>query len=86
MPEDQPSVSYSVKELVARVDAKLDAYSLVLQTKADRTEVAGLHDRVSKLEASEITRGGVRSNWRIIAAVVTFLVSNGALWAAVIIH
>lgn len=85
MADDQPSVSYSVKELVARVDAKLDAYSMVLQTKADRADVAGLHERVSTLEAAEHARGGRWSNWRLVSAVVAFFVSNGALWSAVLL-
>lgn len=84
MTEQDASVNYSVKELISRVDAKLDAYSLMLQTKADRTEVASLTDRVSVLEATEHTRGGIRSNWRVLGGCFAFLVSNGALWAAVL--
>lgn len=43
-------VNYSVKELLNRMDAKLDAISLKLEGKAERQSVHELAGRVSALE------------------------------------
>lgn len=49
MSED-PGVVFTVKELIGRLDGKLDMLMNVLTNKADRTDVAALGTRVGTLE------------------------------------
>lgn len=58
---------------LSRVEGQLQAY----QSETDR--------RLEKLESKEHQRVGGTVRWKSIAAVVTFLLSTGALWAAVIV-
>lgn len=44
------SVNYTTKELIARVELKVDEVLLQLATKADKSEVVSLDRRVSTLE------------------------------------
>ncbi|MFJ5532514.1 hypothetical protein [Streptomyces sp. NPDC093261] len=47
---DDSTVSYSVKELIERLERKLDTYLTLLAGKADRTDVQALEQRVGKVE------------------------------------
>jgi len=47
---DDPGVVFTVKELIGRLDGKLDMMMNVLTNKADRTDVNALGNRVGALE------------------------------------
>ena len=64
MAEDAGSVSYSVKELLAKQDGKLDTILLTLTSKADREEMAGVERRVTALEVQSVTQEKVNSALR----------------------
>jgi hypothetical protein len=53
---DNGSIRFTVKELLAKVDVKLDAISGKLDAKADAHDVQALEDRIGALEkeASEV--------------------------------
>jgi hypothetical protein len=60
---EEPAIVYSVKELISRLDGKLDAIMNVLTNKADRADVTALERRqdvtegkVSGLETRETER------------------------------
>lgn len=59
---------------LARVEGQLQAY----QAETDR--------RIEVLEVAEHGRSGGATRFRVYGAVVAFLISNGALWAAVLVH
>ena len=44
------NVSYTVKELIARLEGKIDAVLAALASKADRAELHALEQRVSETE------------------------------------
>jgi predicted ribosome quality control (RQC) complex YloA/Tae2 family protein len=56
-PEPDPSITYTVKDLLARMDGKLDALDLKLDTKADAKELAQLRVEV----AQKADRADIRS-------------------------
>ena len=56
MAEEAGSISYSVKELLAKQDGKLDTILLTLTSKADREEMAGVERRVTALEVQSVTQ------------------------------
>jgi hypothetical protein len=47
---EDPGVVFSVKELIGRLDGKLDMIMQALANKADRSDVNALGERVGKLE------------------------------------
>lgn len=47
---EEPSVTYTVKDLIGRVDVKVDQILSRLETKANTAEVAALAVRVDTLE------------------------------------
>jgi hypothetical protein len=78
--EPNGTVSYTVKELLARQDGKLDTIILTLNAKAEKTELAALEQRVLGLERSDSrSEGGVSLFWK----AGPLLVSLAALAAAV---
>lgn len=48
---EEPGIVFSVKELISRLDGKLDMMMNVLTNKADRSDVAALEHRVGNVEA-----------------------------------
>lgn len=49
----EPSqISYSIKELLGQINAKLDTMSTILNTKADAVYVVGVSGRVSEIEVN----------------------------------
>lgn len=69
MPEefDNGSVRYSVKELLGRIDKKLDDLSDLMATKASAEYVLQLEARVDLLERTSANAAAVRTfrNWLI---------------------
>lgn len=53
---DEPAIVFSVKELISRLDGKLDAIMSVLVNKADRADVTALERRVDAVENKINTR------------------------------
>lgn len=80
VPEPNGTVSYTVKELLARQDGKLDTILLTLHAKADKTELAALEQRVLGLERTDFRQEGKESLWWKAGP---FLVSLAALGTAV---
>jgi hypothetical protein len=93
---DEPGIVFSVKELIGRLDGKLDMMMKVLTAKADRDDVAALERRVGKVEdtvqamntAQEaLTRArGDQINttrWRL-GAIVSIVVACTAIAAVII--
>ena len=66
---EEPTIVYSVKELIGRLDAKVDTILNVLTSKADRSDVAALEhtvndvkEKVSGLETRERERDGQQAS------------------------
>ncbi|GAA4626860.1 hypothetical protein GCM10023196_036830 [Actinoallomurus vinaceus] len=56
MPEDEPHISYSLREVLGRLESKLDRLVDTLALKADRAELVELDKRVErKADRSEVT-------------------------------
>lgn len=70
MSDENTTVRYSVKELFARIDAKLDGLAAVLDAKADHTSMVALELRVNKLEAIDDQRRGATNAQKAIIAVL----------------
>lgn len=51
-------VNYTVKELLARLDAKLDTIALKLENKAERATVHELAGRIAALEMTALRHAG----------------------------
>lgn len=47
---EEPGIVYSVKELISRLDGKLDMITNILTSKADRSDVIALEHRVGQIE------------------------------------
>lgn len=47
---DEPNIVFSVKELIGRLDGKLDTITNILTSKADRSDVTALEHRVGTME------------------------------------
>lgn len=77
--EEPTTVRYTVKELFARIDMKLDGLAAVLDAKADHAALVALEDRQEKsevrleeLERSASYAKGVKSAaWAIVALLLT---------------
>ena len=82
MDSGEQKISYTIKELLARQDIKLDTIIVEIRSKADRHEVDQLANRVSALEVtSALTKGGSNmARW-----VVPILVSAVAIAVPAII-
>ena len=83
---EEPTVSYTVKESLARIDGKLDSLTLLMQTKADRADVLGLHERLTVLEAAQHSKSGTWRSWKVAAAAFAFVAQTAALWATVLVR
>ena len=76
------SVSYSVKELLARQDGKLDAILLTLGGKAEHSDMLALATRVEVLERADSAHVGTMRLTRWAIPVLLSLASFGvALFA-----
>lgn len=51
MADEDPTVSYSVKELIERLERKVDQFIVILTTKADRTDLELVEEKRVELEA-----------------------------------
>lgn len=47
---EEPGIVFSVKELIGRLDGKLDTITNILTSKADRSDVIALEHRVGQVE------------------------------------
>jgi hypothetical protein len=73
-------VSYSVKELLAKIEGKLDGVIITIGQKADRHDVEQLDRRVSDLETSDRSDQAVRDFFRWLIPVMA------VFGAAVAVH
>lgn len=87
---EDPTIVFSVKELISRLDGKLDMLMSALTSKADKTELDALAERVVKVEDAIQAMNAVRealvrargdhvntTRWRITA-----LIAGGAALVA----
>lgn len=67
MNDEPTTVTYTVKELLARLDNKIDGLIEMLATKAEQAELNSLTQRVSHLETeqAEILAIAVYKRWLI---------------------
>lgn len=70
MIDDAAVVQFSVKELFARIDAKLDALASILDAKADHAAVVALEKRVNELESNDDKRSGASGAQKAIIALL----------------
>lgn len=88
---EEPGIVYSVKELISRLDGKLDMITNILTSKADRSDVIALEHRVGQVEekvsrlhdrdaAEEITSRDqtVRHRW-VVTTWISIIVAIAAI-------
>lgn len=80
MSTESNGVTYTVKELLAKLDGKLDGIIITIGQKADRHDVESLASRVTLLEAERSGNRALRDFFRWALPVVAILV------AAVVTH
>lgn len=82
---DEPAgtVRYTVKELLARLESKLDTALAVMENKADHDLVLNLAERVTKLETEAAERRGFG---RAQTAVIGLLCTIAALLVPIALH
>ena len=76
-PGTNGNVSFTVKELLARQDGKLDTILLQLQGKAEQSALDKLDGRVSSLELMQAQTRGTSNYARWVLPLVISLVSVG---------
>lgn len=83
-PDDSPqTVSYTVKELLARIDVKIDKLATALDQKASQTSVDILDTRLSALEAEVQNLKSTRAQLMAIVALMSFVIPVAV---ALIVH
>lgn len=71
------SVSFTIKELLARQDVKLDTIIVEIRNKADRTDLDRLTGRVEALERGAAVSSSTSSLTRWVVPVLISLASVG---------
>lgn len=67
-------MEFTVKELIQRIDVRLEGIDVKLNTKADHAEILSLSTRVSKLESDrEFARGLGRAAWAVVTLLLGIL-------------
>lgn len=95
--EDGPQVSYSVRELIERLEKKLDQFLSLLSSKADRSDVSLIderldkhHERLQALEHLNNTRREVSEfrRWLVptVFALILTLATIGSVLASTMLH
>ncbi len=88
-----PAVQYTVKELLARIDGKIDTLTATLQNKADKSEVLALerelrilHD--DKAEQSQVDKleQKVSSSEKLVVRGIGTIAAGAALAVAALFH
>lgn len=59
---EEPVISYSIKDILARVEGKLDAALIAVATKAEHADLLALDERVRQLEQAAETKAAF-SKW-----------------------
>lgn len=80
---DDGIVAYTVKELVARLDAKLDTIILTLAAKADKVDVDTLAGRVTAVENMQAQSRGSSTFVRWATPVVLSILALAVSFYAV---
>jgi hypothetical protein len=76
------TVSYTVKELLARQDGKLDSIILGLAQKADKTELDNLRGRVDVLAQSQSIQSGASGFlWKALPLIISAIATATAVFA-----
>jgi hypothetical protein len=66
----EPNVTYSVKEMLAKLEGKVDSVLIAVSQKVDRAEFDSLTGRVTKIELRGAKENGGREwFWRAVAAI-----------------
>lgn len=82
---DEPIISYSVRDILERMENKLDSALVAIATKAEHAELLELKDRVAILEQIEKNREKEKSwrhQWRQL--IWPTLIGAGLLAVAII--
>ena len=75
-------ITFTVKELLARQDTKLDTIILTLGTKADRLDIDHIHQRLDSLERAAAAQQGSTGYARWAIPVLLSLIAVGVALAA----
>lgn len=66
----EPNVTYSVKEMLAKLEGKVDSVLIAVSQKVDRGEFDALKNEVDKLKLKDAGDSGGRAwLWRVAAAL-----------------
>lgn len=84
--DDEPVISYSVKDILSRVEGKLDAALIAIATKADHSEMVKLAERVAHLELIEEHREAAakwHTEWKrwLIPTILSALLTASTIFA-----
>lgn len=79
-------VSYTTKELLERIDSKIDQLSSKLDLKADLTDVKDLLRRVEELEKSDRSTSAVSEFKRFAYGWIPLVINVGLVAYALITH
>jgi hypothetical protein len=82
---EDPVISYSIKDILNRVEGKLDAALIAVATKAEHRDLLNLELRVRDLEQAEKNKEQTRTwrhQWR--ALIWPTLIGIGLLAASII--
>lgn len=80
------SVSFTTKELIAKLDGKLDTVILKLDAKADRDDMKHLEGRVTSLETQVAQAKGQSGYSRWVVPVTISIVSIGVTLATILVR
>jgi hypothetical protein len=94
---EEPTIEYTVKEMIERLDHKVDQFLGILSSKADRSEVALVAERLTVVESKVDTltdrlkkdekRAKERREWkRWIIPTACTLVGAAATILSIIVH
>lgn len=81
---DPTTVTYTVKELLSRIDTKLDGFAVRLDLKAEQAHVETIERRVTALESERATRAAVgRSRSWLFNKTGVVIVGTAAVISAI---
>lgn len=81
--DEQPLVTFTTKELLARIEAKIDALHIALRGKASQESVDHLERRITRIEGDVFA---LKAKWAQIMAIVAVATLAIPLIVAVLLH
>lgn len=94
---NEPEITYSVRELIERLDRKIDQFIVLMNSKADRAEVALVEERLTDVEsqvralsdrlAMDEKKANTKREWRQWAIPVAIGIATlGATLLTIFVH